>query len=542
MCLREFGLHSLNRKIISAYISPEQTMGQTPDTRSDIYAFGTVLYACLSARPPFGGRTREELCRNIQTLYPPPLLEQPAWARDVIARAMQRGPAHRYRLAVEIVTDLQFERSPAPLVLDPVAPGHDADKDWTLGRDMPAMALVETDALVVPAATSKRKTGLLTRLLGRADDPLSDAAPRLTLLQQIQHSLGRLQGKSPAQSMNDAELDIMPDGVDVPIHGFLGRFNRYMALQQYVTLPADDPRKRGWRGLLLRVGIRWPMPPKREAHSAVFRLPAGLARVLDGLWRISRTVVPLTFVGVCAHALMLVHTRHFVYVEDVHGHPMLAVAGSNIKSAIHAGDTLDARDLPQITTDGSSEITLRATGARMRVAPGSELKISRLDYSPTRARRVELLSGQAWLDIAPPAGSAEGGENADALVGQSTRLDIQGGDATARILPGDAATLLQIAVTHGKAQIRAAQGQARIYANHQTRRVRAGQQFAYEKSGASGRVTNLTSADSKTLRARFDAARFQNAQAQGIGAQWSRLCDWYQNAQERLVMPAWTPP
>lgn len=308
-----------------------------------------------------------------------------------------------------------------------------------------------------------------------------------------------------------------------------------MALQQYVTLPADDPRKRGWRGLLLRAGIRWPMPLTREAHSAVLRLPPRLVRALDGLWRVARTVVPLAFVGVCAHALMLVHTRHFVYVEDVHGHSMLAVAG--IKSAIHAGDTLDARDLPQITTDSSSEITLRATGARLKVAPGSELKISRLDYSPTRARRVELLSGQAWLDIAPSADPAGGEVNSDTLVGQSTRFDVQGGDATARTLPGDAATLLQVSVTRGKAQIRAAQGQARIYANRQTRRVRAGQQFAFDKSGAGGRVTNLTSADNKTLCARFDASRFQNAQASGPGAQWSRLCDWYQNAQERMVMP-----
>lgn len=202
VCLREFGLHSLNRKIISAYTSPEQTMGKSPDARSDIYAFGTLLYACLSARPPFGGRTREELCRNIQTLSPPPLLEQPVWARDVIARAMQRGPAHRYRLAVEIVTDLQFERSPTPLVLDPVAPGHDADKDWTLGRDIPAMALVETDALVVPALTPRRKTGLLMRLLGRNDDSISDAAPRLTLLQQIQHSLGQVPGANDERRRN----------------------------------------------------------------------------------------------------------------------------------------------------------------------------------------------------------------------------------------------------------------------------------------------------------------------------------------------------
>ena len=549
-CLREFGLGSLNRKTISAYTSPEQTLGNPPDPRSDIYAFGTLLYACLSARPPFGGRSREELCRSIQTMYPPPLLEQPVWARNVLARAMQHSPAYRYRLAVDLVTDLQFQRSPAPIALEPRAPGSQEDENWTLGRDIPAMALMDDEALAAPPVTDARKTGLLTRRLGRAPANTSQNAPRLTLIQQIGRSLRRSQGKTPLQAAPDA-LAGMPasgiEGADVPIHGFLGRFNRYMALQQYVTLPPDDPRKRGWRGLLLKAGIAWPLPKAREPHSALFRLPAPLVRALNAVWRVTRALVPLAFVAVCAHALMLAHTRRFVHVSDVRGRPIMIAGG--VKTPLHAGDTLDAANLPEIQTGDGGQVTLQAQGVWLNLAPNSDLKLTRMGYSPARARRLQLLAGSAWLDIAPPvraADSLDSEDGADMLAGRSSRLDIEAGDTIARMLPDGGPTLLQITIAHGRTQVKTLAGQTRVTAGRTTRAVKAGQQFAQGKDGAAPHVTPLGSADSKTLRGGFDpslldsadtAPLLRTAQARALAAGWRGLCGWYQSAQERLVMP-----
>ena len=62
------------------YMSPEQARGQAVDTRTDIWAFGCVLYELLTARKPFAGGTVTDVVAAIisrepdwQALPPVPL-------------------------------------------------------------------------------------------------------------------------------------------------------------------------------------------------------------------------------------------------------------------------------------------------------------------------------------------------------------------------------------------------------------------------------------------------------------------------------------
>jgi serine/threonine protein kinase len=56
----------------TSYMSPEQSRGHTVDKRTDIWAFGCVLYEMLTGRPPFGGETISDTLAAV-------LKQEPDW-------------------------------------------------------------------------------------------------------------------------------------------------------------------------------------------------------------------------------------------------------------------------------------------------------------------------------------------------------------------------------------------------------------------------------------------------------------------------------
>ncbi len=54
------------------YMSPEQARGDPVDHRSDIYAFGVMLYELATSRMPLAGADQRELLRKLQTVAPIP--------------------------------------------------------------------------------------------------------------------------------------------------------------------------------------------------------------------------------------------------------------------------------------------------------------------------------------------------------------------------------------------------------------------------------------------------------------------------------------
>ena len=84
-------------------MAPEQWRGAVADTRSDVWAFGALMYTLLASRPPFRGGTVFELSTAICTADLDPLPERvPPGMRAVIAHCLEREPARRYRSAAEV--------------------------------------------------------------------------------------------------------------------------------------------------------------------------------------------------------------------------------------------------------------------------------------------------------------------------------------------------------------------------------------------------------------------------------------------------------
>jgi serine/threonine-protein kinase len=84
------------------YMAPEQVAKGRVTAATDIYALGAVAYHCLSGEPPFDGDNALQVAlRHLEdepeTLPP----HVPLPVRDLIARAMAKQPADRFRTAAE---------------------------------------------------------------------------------------------------------------------------------------------------------------------------------------------------------------------------------------------------------------------------------------------------------------------------------------------------------------------------------------------------------------------------------------------------------
>lgn len=84
----------------AAYMSPEQARGKPVDRRTDIWAFGCVLFECLTGRQTFEGETVSDLIASILkggiewAALP---AETPQHVRDLLHRCLERDARQRLR-------------------------------------------------------------------------------------------------------------------------------------------------------------------------------------------------------------------------------------------------------------------------------------------------------------------------------------------------------------------------------------------------------------------------------------------------------------
>ena len=84
----------------AAYMSPEQAKGREVDRRTDIWAFGVILYEMITGKRLFDGETISE---TMAAVLKDPIdldalpTETPASIRSVLARCLERDPMQRLR-------------------------------------------------------------------------------------------------------------------------------------------------------------------------------------------------------------------------------------------------------------------------------------------------------------------------------------------------------------------------------------------------------------------------------------------------------------
>jgi hypothetical protein len=100
----------------AAYMAPEQARGKSVDRRADVWAFGCVLYECLTGKQAFGGETISDSIAAI--LGREPDWEAlpggtPAAIRRLLRRCLEKNPAQRLRDVGDARLEIEDALAPA---------------------------------------------------------------------------------------------------------------------------------------------------------------------------------------------------------------------------------------------------------------------------------------------------------------------------------------------------------------------------------------------------------------------------------------------
>lgn len=94
------------------YMAPEQLEGKEADHRTDIFAFGTVLFEMATGRKPFEGASQAGMIASILTARPPAISSVrsadalPAAIDHIVERCLAKHPDDRWQTARDVTLEL----------------------------------------------------------------------------------------------------------------------------------------------------------------------------------------------------------------------------------------------------------------------------------------------------------------------------------------------------------------------------------------------------------------------------------------------------
>ena len=111
------------------YMAPEQVEGQEADTRTDMFAFGVVLYEMLTATKAFDGKTQASVIAAILEREPAPLATlqplTPPLADAIVRKCLAKNAADRWQSAADLASALRWAldgtKASAPAASPPVS-------------------------------------------------------------------------------------------------------------------------------------------------------------------------------------------------------------------------------------------------------------------------------------------------------------------------------------------------------------------------------------------------------------------------------------
>jgi hypothetical protein len=236
-------------------MAPEQFEASDVDTRTDVYALGCVLYAALTGRPPFAGRTLPATMRAHLSDPPPRPSDTPgvpASFDQVVARALAKRPVDRYATAGELAeatraaADTEVTHNggamptisaPKPTIALPEAP-----PSPTARLSRPARSLARRISVVVGSVLALAAGIVALLLIGAeqaASGPLTKSEVRDTA-QAFALAYGREDDDALDQLLTDDVKRVTPGDRQRGRRVVLGEYRRQFAGQATKGYELDD--------------------------------------------------------------------------------------------------------------------------------------------------------------------------------------------------------------------------------------------------------------------------------------------------------------
>jgi serine/threonine-protein kinase len=183
----------------AAYMSPEQASGQPVDKRTDIWAFGCVLYETLVGRSAFRGETIQDTLAAVLGREPDwnalPI-DTPSTVSRLLRRCLEKDPARRLHDIADARIEIEDAGAARPMAVEM---GRRRRSAWALGLTVVALTVVA-----------------LTAVGGGWLRPVSLAPAADRTLRRLQIRLPEAESLADARSMplglGQPSLAISPDG------------------------------------------------------------------------------------------------------------------------------------------------------------------------------------------------------------------------------------------------------------------------------------------------------------------------------------------
>jgi serine/threonine protein kinase len=161
----------------AAYMSPEQAKGLPADQRSDVFAFGAVLYEMLTRRQPFQGDTAADLLASVIVREPdlnalPPNLNPRL--HELLQRCLEKNPKKRWQAMGDVRAEIEMIAA-APHIMPGLSATTPPRPLWRRALPFAVTATVAAGITAVGVWSVLKNAAPAPRAVTRFEIPLSAA-------------------------------------------------------------------------------------------------------------------------------------------------------------------------------------------------------------------------------------------------------------------------------------------------------------------------------------------------------------------------------